>query len=659
MALKIKHVFELSELSFSIPGYQRGYRWERKQIEQLLDDLREFALLKAKARVLARVKKDNTALENLGFYCLQPLAVLKKVNEEGTEEYELIDGQQRLTTLYLIMSWLVTNNYLGQDRLYSIAYDVRDSDFFKNQDFRQGVFIGASCLKNIDFYFMTKAYEVINQWFDNYKTNISAIVEILFPQDLQDFDSIDDKELVDEAKNKLNDVRFVWYEVQNQESSIPTFNDLNYGKISLTAAELIKALLFQENAQVSNFKTSNIQRSLEWSLMEQNLQEKYFWGMLNPYGDNMDLHMEYILNFVAEDLYEREKQYFDEKKWQRNDKDWNYLIVNDFLNRGAESKADRVEEVWGMVRMMYDVFNEWRNNRVYYHQIGLLTLYIKRKNKKNPTQGALEVVNLLRELCKAYRDELTADFDAILMKKIGEMSAITSSKKLSEIAYGEDDNDLRKVLLLYCMEISMQQVQDAPNFPFHLMDKYQVYSLEHIHPQNLKDAEIDFETLRSWYENKKSIVLSCEEYSSDQELQTSIANLDTLFSNKDAEKMYNETKDQYLKSFAVIDKLFDEMSGMDESQMHTLYNMALVEQPLNSALSNNLLDEKRRILKQYTMEKMVGKGDSMRTSYVPLGTWNAFNKYYSDDVSDLKFWTKADRNAYYTEIEKVYNKYHQ
>ena len=81
MALKIKHVFELSELSFSIPGYQRGYRWERKQIEQLLDDLREFALLKAKARVLARVKKDNTALENLGFYCLQPLAVLKKVNE--------------------------------------------------------------------------------------------------------------------------------------------------------------------------------------------------------------------------------------------------------------------------------------------------------------------------------------------------------------------------------------------------------------------------------------------------------------------------------------------------------------------------------------------------------------------------------------------------
>ena len=90
------------------------------------------------------------------------------------------------------------------------------------------------------------------------------------------------------------------------------------------------------------------------------------------------------------------------------------------------------------------------------------------------------------------------------------------------------------------------------------------------------------------------------------------------------------------------------MSGMDEGQMHTLYNMALVEQSLNSALSNNLLDEKRRILKQYSTEPLILDGKEKRISYVPLGTWNAFNKYYSDEVVDLKFWTKTDRVAYYT-----------
>ena len=121
MALKIKHVFELSELSFSIPGYQRGYRWERKQIEQLLDDLREFTLLRVDAELRDEAAENKICTTNLGFYCLQPLAVLKKVNEEGKEEYELIDGQQRLTTLYLIMSWLLSNNHLHHNKLYSIT----------------------------------------------------------------------------------------------------------------------------------------------------------------------------------------------------------------------------------------------------------------------------------------------------------------------------------------------------------------------------------------------------------------------------------------------------------------------------------------------------------------------------------------------------------
>ena len=43
MALEIKHVADLMGKNFRIPSFQRGYRWERKQIEQLLDDLVDFA----------------------------------------------------------------------------------------------------------------------------------------------------------------------------------------------------------------------------------------------------------------------------------------------------------------------------------------------------------------------------------------------------------------------------------------------------------------------------------------------------------------------------------------------------------------------------------------------------------------------------------------
>src|SRR5438552_322948 len=66
---------------YRIPAYQRGYRWTSQQVTQLLEDIRDFA------------QRDNPQPEE--FYCLQPL-VLKA---HGDGSYEVVDGQQRLTTL--------------------------------------------------------------------------------------------------------------------------------------------------------------------------------------------------------------------------------------------------------------------------------------------------------------------------------------------------------------------------------------------------------------------------------------------------------------------------------------------------------------------------------------------------------------------------------
>lgn len=63
--------------SFYIPSYQRGYRWSETEVVRLLDDIYQNG-------------KKN--------YCLQPVVVRKK-----GDHYELIDGQQRLTTLYLVI----------------------------------------------------------------------------------------------------------------------------------------------------------------------------------------------------------------------------------------------------------------------------------------------------------------------------------------------------------------------------------------------------------------------------------------------------------------------------------------------------------------------------------------------------------------------------
>ena len=86
---------------FVIPSYQRGYRWEEKQVLDLLEDINEFT---------KQTKEES--------YYLQPLVVkpLKYMLPDGAEvqAWEVLDGQQRLTTLRLILMYLYTSLLSGE-----------------------------------------------------------------------------------------------------------------------------------------------------------------------------------------------------------------------------------------------------------------------------------------------------------------------------------------------------------------------------------------------------------------------------------------------------------------------------------------------------------------------------------------------------------------
>jgi uncharacterized protein with ParB-like and HNH nuclease domain len=80
--LELKTLNELNSYSFYIPSYQRGYKWSHKEVLDLLNDINEF-----KPRLI-----DDT--EDKTWYCLQPIVVKKRKNEN---DFEVIDGQQRFT----------------------------------------------------------------------------------------------------------------------------------------------------------------------------------------------------------------------------------------------------------------------------------------------------------------------------------------------------------------------------------------------------------------------------------------------------------------------------------------------------------------------------------------------------------------------------------
>ena len=231
--ISMKSVKELFDESFFIPNYQRGYRWEKQQAEDLLNDIDAFIN-----------KKDKKEKE---IYCLQPLVV----SEKGLQ-YRVIDGQQRLTTIYLILSYLKKT-----ERIYTIKYDTRESssdflNYFADKDNNEDE-IEKRRNENVDYYHMALVYDTIKNWFKKHRGSDD-----------------DEKEF---ANVLLNKVKLICYNISKTGSGkvsldyeIGVFNRLNIGKIPLTDSELIKAMYLNRNNYEKNAEIESRQNKLanEW-----------------------------------------------------------------------------------------------------------------------------------------------------------------------------------------------------------------------------------------------------------------------------------------------------------------------------------------------------------------------------------------------------------
>ena len=280
-SVKMCSVKKLLKYNFVIPSYQRGYRWEKREVEDLLNDIYDFS-------------QNN----NEGFYCLQPL-VLKEISDN---EYEVIDGQQRLTTIYLILKYLksIFDNNIN---MYSITYSTRtDSKKFleeKLTDKELSKEEKQQCITHIDFEYIYNAYHTIKNWFNSDEKK-KTIKNILLP---------------DETDKKS--VQFIWYkpEPNHNANAIEIFTRINIGKIPLTNSELIKALFLQkanfkhsENFDEALYEHTQIEIASEWDYIENTLQDDRFWGFINNDMNKKYNRIDYIFEIVSDKLLEKDKQ---------------------------------------------------------------------------------------------------------------------------------------------------------------------------------------------------------------------------------------------------------------------------------------------------------------------------------------------------------------
>lgn len=665
MNFKVEHFYKLLPYTFYIPSYQRGYRWEKKQVLDLLEDLKEFV-----------IHIQNESVKNGEFYSLQPVVVQRRIIKN---EYDLVDGQQRLTTLFLIMSYLGdVRRLLSKDcSLYSLVYDSRKEDiaFLRDKLFTRDN--NDEFKKNIDFFYIRQAYLHIKGWFESSENEQFKVpfLQLLFTP-------------VSSLKDDNNhDLRVIWYEIPKGESDedvlsqiedqIEVFESLNYGKIPLTDTELIKALILQSDiyGDRKNLKKEWCYKvASDWDKMECDLQNPLFWAMLTAGQYDTPTHINLVIEFAVKYYlyhHDSDNNCYNKNKINglfanlKKDDHLVYAIVNRYLSARKEDyseedfkllfgKSDfesRVTELWNFIQNSYAVFRNWYDDSKTYHLLGLLVML-------SDNQKKTVLSDQLFSLFSDYLSGKKSQFQKSLKKSIAKHLKFSDKEgnylPIADLTYTDTPDFIIKVLEAHNVYQMIIGNQDNARFDFSEFAKQNVTSLEHIHPQNLNEDEIHFPDLCSWYASKADFVQQCK--NEKPEIVEPYEWLKRFFPTglnekspeyKAAKEKYEDNKGECWEKIHILDKVFDDMAGMSDDVMHSLQNMALVDKDTNAALGNHLLDRKREILKNRMQNAGV---------YVPIGTLRVFNKYYTgSDVKGMKFWTEPDRTRYFADITTAYN----
>ncbi|NIG55731.1 DUF262 domain-containing protein [Chitinophaga sp. Cy-1792] len=580
--LILKPICRLSNEIFYIPAYQRGYRWGPAQVIALLDDIWRF-----------RAEKKDTPFKEV-FYCLQPLVV-----SPSPQGWIVIDGQQRLTTILLIITYLQTRADDLDNIKFSISYETRP----ESQSFIEN--IGDIHREdNIDYYHMSEAFNSIKAWFKSKGPN----TKINFQQTFLNDD--------DEGKN----VKVIWYQVDESETAthIDIFTRLNIGKIPLTSAELIKAFLLQkEHFPIEKADVKQIQIATEWDYIERMLQRDEFWYFIYDAADTFNY--ENRIEYIFDRMFDRQK-----------DTDYYHtfyaFISEENLVKDSNGQVD-IGAMWIKVKQYFQVLEDWFSNNELYHLVGYLICCGYRMNK-----------------LKADADKISKDkFKEILNEKIKN----TVNFQIVNLEYNNDRAEIKRLLLLFNIQTLLKSEGES-RFPFDLFKTYD-WDIEHINSQTERD--IDKRYRKDWmadivkYFTGLSIEVILQNKSKLDDLKEDDGNfckriLELYSMDAVNEVMFSEIKQEIANRF---DADLDDRNKYIDS----IGNLTLLDSATNRSYKNAFFPIKR----QHIIENdSIGK-------FVPICTKNVFLKYYADRLGDVMHWKESDALSYTNAIFRMLENY--
>lgn len=608
----LKTINELSGMTFFVEAYQRGYKWDVQQVLDLLQDIDEFEAVGSR------------------FYCLQPV-VVKKINpsDQRIKEnhsinknnvFELIDGQQRLTTVYIILS------LLAKDLLpFQIIYKTRpeSESFLKN----------IAHIQPIEFYLQQDEIIIANnQLNDIWRNQVEQKPEInnvdnyhFFKACLLIYQWAKDKNKENFIEKLIRHVKVIWYNIQKEVSAEDTdllkknaekiFINFNQGKIQLEQAELIKALFVIKFKEIVNLEVRSAQINQfaeEWNSIESQMQDDRFWYFVS--NDTSDKKRYNRIDLLFDILSRKSKKTEDHLFA------YHYYLK---LNAGIEQTL----ESWKNLKDLFELLKEWYNHRLLYHLIGII-IYLELKS--------------IPELIELYKDKNTTKNKIDFEKKLKELISKELSDPKYEIAKLDYKSPNETKAILHLFNIATYYFSDFNyRFPFDKL-KTQIWSLEHIHAQKAEKFA-EKQEFKEWLLDIEYLLK--EDTNSNEKLDELKDLLNDLEKNE-----LKEIKENLLNFYFSLSNILNK---------DYIDNLCLIDKHTNSSLGNKNFKRKREKILAIDNSGVVEVKGEKKKVFIPIATKNVFLKYYTSDSNHIQFtyWGKIDREDYLMSIENQISKF--
>lgn len=677
--IKLVPLKDVLRHKFFIPKYQRGYRWGKEQTVALLNDLFEFyeKTNKKNNETTNNAKKDE-------IYCLQPLVI-----KQNREYWNVVDGQQRLTTLYILFKYLDKNII---DNNFELQYESRQKagmnswEFLKELTESDRQSDDSIYEHGPDYYHMYCVKKAISEWKpDNNPDEWNKDLKSKFLT------------LIRERVN------FIVYCLR-EDDEIEVFKRLNIGKIRLTESELVRAIFLNSSNNGKDEQRILTVIANEWDQIEYRLQDDRFWMFVHEKQYDRPTRIDFVLDIAKKVKSEgrTEGSNAENRPGPEQLNDSSTPVFDYYYKEYKKNPKTFVENCWKYIHKVFGILCEWYNDEKLYHYIGFLSTVNAERKEKSSEELMKDLINNRMDCASkdGFSKKVQCDIKDRIDKQVWDLDFEYEQPK------GKGKKEARPLLLLHNIQTVIDQnaclsqekkyqLPDFIRFPFHLYRKER-WDIEHIRPNN----PLDFEgprkkNLRRKYayvlENGLSDAFLNRQirkndlsglgisqdlinrfFSTTQKNEPNLKGIIEFYKKiyKDLIDQTNKDKDvekqesdwfNFLWGAAdfVTQAASDELSEEDKNK---IWNYVLLDASTNREYGNSAYTIKRDFIMkkekgikpnlQVKEDCEIEKTEFPETAFVPVCTMRVFAKSYTEYSDNLQYWTRKDAAYYRMDIEQ-------